>query len=526
MAALPLVLAAPAFAQTVSPDSASTAYVRARAADAAGLAELAAAGYATALKAEPGDQVLAMRAYRQALAAGDYNLASRAAAVMVRAGTAPPDTDLLAFSMALQAQDRTGTDAALARVAAGPLNFLAPVLQAWLAVDRGEDPMLVLEKARGNALAGRYAAHHRPLLMIASGRSGDAVVALSAMLTPDEENDDLRIDAASLLAASGQRKLAMPLIGGDRSDYAQLRKRLGKGAKGTATFGASRLFLGVAQDIAAQQIFPLSIALTRAALLLDPTDARARLYLAEALSGSGADARALEELALIPGDSPYRRGAQAGRIAALQRAGRTDEAIPIARALAEDRDGTAADARSYGDVLASTAQFAAAAQAYGTALERAGGDGGWELHYLQGSALDRAGQWREALPALRRAVELGPNQAPALEYLGYAQVARGENLPEAQGLLERASTLQPDDPGISASLAWAYFTQGDIARALPLLEKAAQGDPGGARTNEHLGDAYWRLGRHYEARYAWSAAAIYADSEGVLRIEGKIASGL
>lgn len=468
-----------------------------------------------------------MRAYRQALSAGDYTLASRAAAVLVRAGSGPPDTALLAFAIALKAKDRAGTDAALARMGAGPLGFLSPVLEAWLAVDRGGDPMASLETARGNTLAMRFAARHRPLLLIAAGRSGDGVVALSALLEAGiEGNDDLRIDAATVLAASGQPKLAFPLIAGDRPDYVRLRKRLGKGAKPNAAFGASRLLLGVAEDIAAQDIPALSILLTRAALLIDPGDDRARLYLAEALSQSGADALALGELGKISTDSPYWRGAQAGLITALQRAGRPAEALPLAKALAGDRDATVADARTYGDVLTANAQFAAAAEAYGGALRRAEGDGGWELHYLQGSALDRAGQWREALPALRRAVELGPDQAMALEYLGYAQVVRGENLPEAQALLERASQLKPDDPGISASLGWAYFAQGDVAGALPLLEKAVRGDPGGALPNEHLGDAYWRLGRHYEARYAWSAAAIQADNDAVRRIEGKLAKGL
>lgn len=524
---LALLVAAPAFAQAEPPARDTAAYVRARADDAAGFAGRAAIGYAAALKANPDDQILAMRAYRQALSAGDYSLASRAAAVLVRAGTAPPDTALLAFAMALQAREPKGVDAALARISAGPLNFVAPVLQAWLAVDRGEDPMPLLDKAQDNALAARYVAHHRPLLMIASGRSVEGAAALSAMLdSGEEQTDDLRIDAAALLAATGQRKTAAELIGGDRPEFAQLRKRFGKGDKPGAVFGAARLFLGVAEDIAAQDIPALSIMLTRAALLLDPADDRARLYLAETLSQSGNDGLALAELARVPATSPYLRGAQSGRIAALQRSGRTAEALPLARALAEDRESNAADARTYGDILAATAQFAAAANAYASALKRSDGDGGWELHFLRGSALDRAGQWQAALPALKRAVELGPDQADALEYLGYAQVVRGENLPEAQALLERASTLKPDDPEIAASLGWAYYAQGEVTRALPLLEKAAEGDPGGVRTNEHLGDVYWKLGRHYEARYAWNAASIYAEADAAKRIEGKIAQGL
>ncbi|RYY23173.1 MAG: tetratricopeptide repeat protein [Sphingomonadales bacterium] len=522
LAAAALLLAAPAFAQ--SSGAGNSAYVRARIADAAGLAAPASAGYSAALAADPNDEILAMRAYRHALAAGDYNLASRAAAVLVRAGTAPPDTALLAFAIALKTEDRKGTEAALARMSRGPLNFLLPVLEAWVTLDRREDPMPLLAKAQGNALAMRFAGHHRALLLIATGQHDEAVKTVAELL--GEGDDDLRIDAAALFTGMGQRKLADMMIPGDRLDYARLRKQMGKGIKPNAAFGASRLFLGVAEDIAAQEIPVLSILLTRAALLLDPADDRARLYLAEALSQSGATAMALAELGKVSSASPYRRGAQVGMIAAHQRAGQPADALPLAKALAAGPEATSADERTYGDVLSANTQYAAAATAYGAALGKSDGDSDWELHYLHGSALDRAGAWSEALPALQRAVALGPDQPTALEYLGYAQVLRGENLPEAQELLERANKLKPDDPGISASLAWAYFTRGDVERAVPLLENAVQGDPNDAITNEHLGDAYWRLGRHYEARYAWSAAVIQADNDAVRRIEDKLAKGL
>jgi Flp pilus assembly protein TadD len=86
--------------------------------------------------------------------------------------------------------------------------------------------------------------------------------------------------------------------------------------------------------------------------------------------------------------------------------------------------------------------------------------------------------------------------------------------------------LKPGDPQITDSLGWAYYRRGDLAKALPLLERAAKADPGDPRINEHLGDAYWRSGRRYEARYAWRAAAIYADDDAIRRLEGKIANGL
>ena len=107
-----------------------TAYVRARAADAEGAAQAAAAGYAEALAAAPDDEVVALRAYRQALAAGDYVLASRAGAVLVKAGVAPPDAAVLAFAIALKSRDAAGARRAADLLSKGPFDFLAPSLRA------------------------------------------------------------------------------------------------------------------------------------------------------------------------------------------------------------------------------------------------------------------------------------------------------------------------------------------------------------------------------------------------------------
>lgn len=519
---LALLLSGASLAQA-APDP--TAYVRARAADAEGAAKAAAAGYAQALVAAPDDAVVAMRAYRQALAAGDYVLASRAGAVLVKAGVAPPDTSVLAFAIALKSRDAAGARRAVDNLARGPFDFLAPALRAWLAFDRGEDAVAVLDAAPGDALARRYTQRHRMLLLIAAKRSNEAMAAIAAELAT-AKSEDLRIDAAALLGETGARDSARRLLAGDRPEYARLRKQLGKRDKPDAAFGASRMFLELAVELAGEDMETLSVALTRAALLLDPDEDRARLFLAEALSQGGSHDLALAVLGEVTRDSPFARGAAAGRVAVLRRAGRADEALALAGTLAQDGQATSADSETWGDLLVDRGRFDLAAQAYGAAIALEGGDDSWLLHYLHGRALDRAGRWDEALPALRRAVTLGPDQAPALKYLGYAQVARGENLPEARALLERARTIKPDDAEIEDSLAWAYYQSGDVVRALPLLERAVQGDPAAARANEHLGDAYWRLGRHYEARYAWRAAALTAENDATARLDAKLAHGL
>lgn len=510
-----LALAAPASADP-------GAYVRARAAAADGAVDVAAAGYAQALAAAPDDQVIAIRAYREGLAAGDYGLVRRAAAVLVKAGVAPADTAVLAYADALHANDMPAADAALMRLAGGPLDFMTPVLRAWMIESRGEDGAALLEKTAGSAIARRYGAEHRGLLLIASGRAKEGLAALQPLFA-DDEGDDLKLTAATLLTGMGKKGLAKDLLG---PDARAARKQIGKGAKPSPSFGAARLFVRVADDLQHQDTQTLSILLTRAALLLDPTDDHARVLLAGALAQSGANDGALTVLAEVRPDGLYGREAREATVGVLGSAGRAEEALSRAKALADAPGATSRELQSYGDLLAGESRYADAADAYRRAIDLAGEDAGWVLNLQLGGALEQAGRWDQALPVLRHAVELGPNQPAALNYLGYALADRRQDLPEAEQLLTRASQLAPDNAAISDSLAWAYFQKGEVAKAVPLLEKAAKAEPADPEINEHLGDAYWRIGRRFEARYAWRAAAIYAEDDAKKRIEGKLQTGL
>jgi Flp pilus assembly protein TadD len=514
----------PATAQVAPPQLDLRDYARTRAADAAGNTALAAAGYARALDAVPDDQVLAMRAYRQALAAGDFTLASRAATVLDRATIAPPDTALLAFTVALHAGDRAGEDRALQRLAANQLDFLVPVLRAWVAFDRKQDPLPALDASRGNGLAAPFTARHRALLLIALGRSDEGLFALAATGGADQAQDP-RIDAAIALLRAGKGDKAETILSGLAGASKAWRKREAKAGKPDAAFGAAILFLGLASDLRDADMAPLSILLTRAALLLDPQEDRARLLLADALSRSNATDAALQVLAGIRLDGPFARSAAAGQVGALRRADRVPEALALSQKLADAQGATPHDLRSYGELLFQSGRYGEAATAFGKAIDKSEGNGGWELTYLRGAALDRAGKWDEALPVLQRAVYLGPQEPEALAWLGNAQVERGVDLPGAQDLLERARRIKPDDPEITDSLGRAYLAEGKLDKALPLLETAVRADPGNARANEHLGDAYWQLGRRMEARYAWRAAEVTAEDGDLPRIKAKIADG-
>jgi len=127
---------------------------------------------------------------------------------------------------------------------------------------------------------------------------------------------------------------------------------------------------------------------------------------------------------------------------------------------------------------------------------------------------------------LERAAKLAPNEPLILNYLGYAQIERRQNVDAALDLLRKASALKPQDAAITDSLGWAHYVTGDLNAAVPVLERAAAGAPGDATINEHLGDALWTAGRRYEARYAWAAASVYAEGDVAARLAAKVREGM
>ncbi|MGN5374340.1 tetratricopeptide repeat protein [Sphingomonas hankookensis] len=463
--------------------------------------------------------MIAVRALRQALASGDLPLARRAGAVLRAADVAPPDLDILAFSDAVVARDAAGQRMALTRLASSPLGFLGPLLAGW--VDLPAPPVEV----DGGAIPRRYAAENAALRLLAAGRVGEGVAATRTLLTATGGDADFRLNAAQLLARAGQRDTARALLAGDDPVLQRAAATLGRGSRGDARFGVSRLFARMAGDLSAEGTESLAIMLARSALLLDPNYSRARIALADALARDDAIAEAKATLAAIPAGDPFAGSAAALGIVILQRAGDLPGALALARAQASRPGAPAATLRRYADLQLETGAAAAAAQTYARVLAQPGQDADWTLYLQRGAALDQSGDWAGALPMLRRAVELAPQEPVALNYLGYAQVDRGENVTEATRMLERAHALAPRDPAIADSLGWARYRAGNLAAALPLIEGAVRQAPDDVEINEHLGDLYWAAGRRVEARYAWQAASVAAGGVDAQRLAGKLANG-
>ncbi len=115
------------------------------------------------------------------------------------------------------------------------------------------------------------------------------------------------------------------------------------------------------------------------------------------------------------------------------------------------------------------------------------------LHFRLGVVYDKMGNRQDSISAIRAVLNLTPNDAEALNYLGYTYADMGINLDEAETLIQTALKIKPGDGYITDSLGWVYFKRGQYNQALIWLNQAVQLIPEDPVILEHLGDVYRQM---------------------------------
>jgi tetratricopeptide (TPR) repeat protein len=151
------------------------------------------------------------------------------------------------------------------------------------------------------------------------------------------------------------------------------------------------------------------------------------------------------------------------------------------------------------------------------------------LLFTLAAAYERAGEHAESISRMRQVLAINPDNASALNFIGYTLTEQNQDLDEAERLLHRALELRPETGAFLDSLGWLFFRRHDFGRAVSTLEHAAALDPDEPVIAEHLGDAYLGLQRRRDAagayRRALEAARTSTDPEVVAlrpRVEGKL----
>ncbi len=131
--------------------------------------------------------------------------------------------------------------------------------------------------------------------------------------------------------------------------------------------------------------------------------------------------------------------------------------------------------------------------------------GNTALLYSRALAGERNGNNQIMEDDLATIIEMEPNNAQALNALGYHLAVNNKRLDDAQIYLELATKLEPDDAAIMDSLGWLRFRQGRLEEAKELLTDAYAIFPD-AEIAAHLGEVLWMQGDETAARRVWSKA--------------------
>jgi len=361
------------------------------------------------------------------------------------------------------------------------------------------------------------------------GRTDEAVAALRSALAATRggntrERFALRLELAQLLADALRHDEAVAV-------YEELLKERNIGSAPLTSENEKRFAAFLLDRVinlrrqAGQTEAALAV-VERMRRLLGDADPSADLQQVLLLRGEGKREEALA--AVRRARVRFPDNAQFARLEAVTLAelGRVDEATELMRGRLK---GQAEDYNEYltlANLLMEAGRGREAVEAARKALELAPADQPQfvtQALLMLSSAQERAGDPKGSEETLRRILAKEPDNATALNNLGYFLVERNERLPEALELIQRAVRAEPTNGSFLDSLGWAHFKLGQLDEAERYLSDAARRNPASATIQDHLGDLYQKRGKLEQARAAWRRAlSLSTEASEMARIRAKI----
>lgn len=145
------------------------------------------------------------------------------------------------------------------------------------------------------------------------------------------------------------------------------------------------------------------------------------------------------------------------------------------------------------------------------------------LLYEYGLYLDYRGEHQQAIEVMQQVINLQPEHAAALNYVGYTWADKKIHLDKAFTYIKRAAELKPDNGYIRDSLGWIYYRLGKLEEAVKTLEQAVQLSPDDPAILDHLADVYLESGRTGDALKNYrKALELFKEEKDRSRVQEKI----
>lgn len=389
-------------------------------------------------------------------------------------------------------QKEAGTAEARATLAA--LNRLQPdnmhmhILEARYAaqLEDYDGSLALLDKVLQNdpSLADVHIIKSR--ILAAQGKREESLVVISKVLAEHPDNAELRLNYARLLVEERQFKLA-------REQYMILLEQ--------NPDDADTLLSLALLSIETKQLSESEAYLEKLIALGKKTHI-ANYYLGRIQQNNDNPKIAIAYyLKVTQGEYVYDAKLRiAGLFAKL---GRGDEGLRQLEALAEKQTAWPNRVRAYlaqGEILRDLGKHEEAVEMYSRALQQNADDP--DLLYARALAAEKVDRLDITEADLLHVINSEPDNANALNALGYTLADRTERLEEALKYIKRAAELVPDDPAILDSLGWVSYRLGNMNEAVKWLRMAFE-KLEDAEIAAHYGEVLWMTDQRQEAERVW-----------------------
>ena len=479
------------------------------------------------------------QAFTAALLAGDLDVAARiapdpetASPVIAEAGA------LVSVVQAFVGGDaRAANEALKARPVLAPHARAAALIGPWIAAAAGDwDTALAEPNPTGDPITVLFGRYHHAQLLEHRRRFDEA----------EAEFHDLAFDAR-----------AAPLF---RAAYGEFLERRGKRAEALAFYdstlaagsqdptivsakarvdarvrplvlsdyrdSAARALIIAARQASSENANEFAVVYLRLSLNLK-AEPESLYLLGQTLAKANLDTAARAAMARVPrSDPPLFAGAQVAIGLSLAEEQRLDEALVAFQSAREASPNDPAIAFVTAGQLLQLERYEEALTLLNSPLLDTENQSA-QVRFMRGATYESLGRIPEAEAQLWAALQAQPDEPSYLNYLGYLWVDSGTRVEEGAAMIGRAHAAEPDDGNIQDSLGWAQYRQGQYDTAVETLEQAVAKEPANAEINDHLGDAYWQVGRRREAGFQWNRVlTLNPDDERRAEVERKITEGL
>ena len=327
----------------------------------------------------------------------------------------------------------------------------------------------------------------RAKVLIKLGQREEAVISLKKAVLSKPDNKQLRLAYARLLVDVKEYEIA-------RVEFEKLHQLAPNDPDLLYTLGLLSL--------ESQRFDAAEKYLTRL-LSLDKRTNEARYYLGRIFESRNQPDKAVRWYLQVNGGE-YNFDAQIRSASLMAEQGKIDIAMEALKKMADASQSSSSLVRIYlakGEILKSVDRYHEAIEVYNQALGIIPGN--IDLLYARGLTGEKVDNIELLESDMRTILKTEPDNAHALNALGFTLADRTDRLQEAYEYLKRAIELKPEDPAVIDSFGWINYRLGNNEEAIRLLRKALSQFEDG-EVAAHLGEVLWVTGAHQEAMDVWT----------------------